>query len=58
MPGSSTAEGRVVTRELGNAILPGVTRATLIRALAEAQLTVDERAFRLDEAYAAREAFI
>ena len=53
-----TAEGRVVTRKLGNAILPGVTRASVIHALAEAQLTVDERAFRLDEAYAAREAFI
>jgi D-alanine transaminase len=48
----------VVTRALSNAILPGVTRATLIRALAEAQLTVDERPFRLEEAYAAREAFL
>ena len=49
MPGLLMKEGRVVTA--GNAILPGVTRATLIRALAEAQLTVDERAFRLEEAY-------
>lgn len=53
-----TAEGRVVTRKLGNAILPGVTRASVIHALAQAQLTVDERAFRLEEAFAAREAFI
>ncbi len=53
-----TAAGRVVTRALSNAILPGVTRATLIRALAEAQLTVDERPFRLEETYAAREAFL
>ena len=53
-----TPEGKVVTRELGNAILPGVTRAKIIHALAEAQLTVDERKFRLEEAYGAREAFI
>lgn len=53
-----TPEGKVVTRALGHAILPGVTRAAAIHALAEAQLTVDERAFRVDEAYGAREAFI
>jgi D-alanine transaminase len=53
-----TPEGRVVTRQLGNAILPGVTRANVIQALAQAQLTVDERAFRIEEAYGAREAFI
>jgi D-alanine transaminase len=53
-----TPEGKVVTRALGHAILPGVTRAGAIHALAEAQLTVDERAFRVDEAYGAREAFI
>jgi D-alanine transaminase len=53
-----TPEGRVVTRQLGNAILPGVTRANVIQALAQAQLTVDERTFRIEEAYGAREAFI
>src|SRR5262249_23646814 len=53
-----TKEGRVVTRQLGHAILPGVTRATLIHALAQAQLTVDERAFRVEEAHDAREAFL
>jgi D-alanine transaminase len=53
-----TGGDKIVTRQLGPAILPGVTRATLIHALAEAQLTVDERAFSLEEAYAAREAFV
>ncbi|MGQ0741269.1 MAG: D-amino-acid transaminase [Alphaproteobacteria bacterium] len=53
-----TGARKVVTRQLGPAILPGVTRATAIHALAEAQLTVDERPFRLEEAYAASEAFI
>lgn len=53
-----TSDGTVVTRELGPAILPGVTRASLIQVLAEAQLAVEERSFRLEEAYRAREAFI
>lgn len=53
-----TPEGKVVTRQLGNAILPGVTRANVIHALAQAQLTVDERAFRIEDALNAREAFI
>jgi D-alanine transaminase len=53
-----TAEGRVVTRDLSNAILPGVTRRVILKAAAEAQIPVEERKFTLDEAFAAREAFI
>ena len=53
-----TAEGGVVTRDLSNAILPGVTRRVILKAAAEAQIPVEERKFTLDEAYAAREAFI
>ena len=53
-----TAEGRVVTRDLSHAILPGVTRRVILKAAAEAQIPVEERKFTLDEAYAAREAFI
>lgn len=62
--GSSTSawivdgEGRLVTRSLSNAILPGVTRKVIMEALALAQLPVVERAFTLEEAKAAREAFI
>jgi len=53
-----TKEGRVVTRDLSNAILPGVTRRVILKAAAEAQIPVEERKFTLDEAFAAREAFI
>jgi D-alanine transaminase len=50
--------GAVITRQLGADILPGVTRATLMDALAEESMSLIERPFRLTEAYAAREAFI
>lgn len=53
-----TKEGRVVTRDLSNAILPGVTRRIILEAAAEGQITVEERKFTLDEALAAKEAFI
>ena len=62
--GSSTtawivdAEGRLVTRDLSNAVLPGVTRRVIMQAAAEAQMPVVERRFTLAEALAAREAFI
>jgi len=53
-----TAEGRVVTRDLSNAILPGVTRRIILKAAAEGQIPVEERAFTVDEALKAKEAFI
>lgn len=53
-----TQDGRVITRNLTNAILPGVTRAIILKAAAEGQILVEERKFMLDEAFAAREAFI
>ena len=62
--GSSTtawivdAEGRLVTRDLSNAVLPGVTRRVIMEAAAEAQMPVVERRFTLAEALAAKEAFI
>lgn len=62
--GSSTSawivdgQGRLITRNLSHAILPGVTRRVMIEALAEAQIPVEERKFTLAEARAAREAFI
>ena len=52
-----TAEGTLVTRDLHANILAGVTRATIMRGLERDGLTVEERAFTLDEARAAREAF-
>jgi D-alanine transaminase len=53
-----TAEGRVVTRSAANGILPGITRAVLIDALAAMQLSLDERAFTPQEASQAAEAFV
>ena len=49
---------RIVTRHLGNEILHGITRAAVLLFAREAQMEVEERAFTLDEAKAADEAFI
>ena len=51
-------KGRAVTRSLSPAILPGVTRAAIIAALGAQGIAIEERSFTLEEAKAAREAFI
>jgi D-alanine transaminase len=51
-------EGRLVTRQIDNAILRGVTRTTLLDLLKREGIEVVERAFTVDEAKAAREAFL
>ncbi|HXC54034.1 MAG TPA: D-amino-acid transaminase [Rhizomicrobium sp.] len=62
--GSSTtawivdADGKLRTRDLSNAILPGVTRRVILEAAAAAQLPVSEQRFAVADAVAAREAFI
>lgn len=48
----------IVTRPLSTDILPGVTRATLIDVISELGLTLKERAFTIEEAKAANEAFV
>jgi D-alanine transaminase len=53
-----SGEGTVITRQTGSDILPGVTRATLMDVLRGENVALEERPFRLDEAFAAREAFI
>jgi D-alanine transaminase len=53
-----TKDGALVTRQTDQAILSGVTRATVIAALAAEGLRVEERPFTLEETYAAREAFL
>ena len=53
-----TADDRVVTRPLSHSILPGVTRAALMRLAEEAPVVIEERLFTPDEAYAAKEAFL
>jgi D-alanine transaminase len=53
-----TKDGTLVTRQLGNEILHGITRKAVL-AVAQAEgLTVEERPFTIEEAYAAQEAFV
>ena len=61
--GSSTAfilthERKVVTRPLSTAVLPGITRLSVMRLAKENGLTIEERAFSVDEALGAAEAFL
>jgi len=53
-----TRDGRLVTRHTDHAILRGITRTVLLDMLADHGLSLEERPFTVDEAYAAREAFI
>ena len=53
-----TKEGRIVTRPLSNAILPGITRHSVMRLAAESGLKVEERLFTVEEAHDAAEAFL
>lgn len=50
--------GKIITRQLSNDILHGITRAAVLRFAAEAQMEVEERPFTLQEAKSADEAFI
>jgi D-alanine transaminase len=51
-------DGKLITRHLDHGILPGITRAVLIESLKSHGLELEERAFTVEEAYAAREAFV
>jgi D-alanine transaminase len=53
-----TREGMLITHPLGPDILPGVTRAVVIDVIRAQGLAFEERAFTVEEAYGAREAFI
>ena len=46
-----------MTRPL-SAVLPGITRRSVMRLAAEQGLAVDERLFTVEEAHAAEEAFL
>lgn len=50
--------GIIVTRQIDHSILRGITRTTLIEILQKEGLKLEERKFNLEEAFAAREAFI
>lgn len=53
-----TDDQKVVTRSATAAILNGITRQSLIKLINEAGYAFEERAFTVDEAKAAREAFL
>jgi D-alanine transaminase len=50
--------GKIITRDLSNDILHGITRAAVLRFAREAQMEVEERPFTIEEAQGADEAFI
>jgi D-alanine transaminase len=52
------AEGRLRTRDIQANILRGVTRLSVMGLIAESGLDLEERAFTVDEAKSAREAFV
>ena len=51
------AGGNLITRNLTEAILPGITRSGVLQLVKENGLTVEERAFTPEETLAAREVF-
>jgi D-alanine transaminase len=53
-----TEGGGIVTRPNSHAILPGITRQTVLRLARERSLTIEERLFTLDEVFAAHECFV
>ena len=53
-----TADGTIVTRNLSNSILHGITRSSVLKLAAEAQMKVEERPFTIEEAQTAKEAFM
>jgi D-alanine transaminase len=53
-----TKDDVLVTRENSRSILPGCTRKAVVKLAEERQLRVEERAFTIEEALKAKEAFI
>lgn len=53
-----TREGSVVTRPAEFGILRGITRTVVLEVIADHGLKLEERPFTMEEAHAAREAFI
>ncbi|MEL0105868.1 MAG: D-amino-acid transaminase [Rhodospirillaceae bacterium] len=51
-------EGELVTRQLSNAILSGITRLTVLKLAEEKGIKFVERAFSIEETQSAKEAFL
>lgn len=52
-----TTDGTLVTRDLSPALLPGITRATLLSLFGESEMKIEQRAFTLEELKGGAEAF-
>jgi D-alanine transaminase len=53
-----TQDDVIVTRQNGSEILPGCTRKAVVKLAEERQLRIEERPFSVEEALAAKEAFV
>lgn len=53
-----TKEGKIITRNLSTSLLHGITRAAVLKLAAEMDMEVEERAFTIEEAQQAAEAFV
>ncbi len=53
-----TKDGKLVTRSAESGILRGITRTVLLDVIKDQGLELDERPFTVEEAHAAREAFV
>ncbi|NDV28184.1 D-amino-acid transaminase [Desulfovibrio sp. JC010] len=53
-----TSEGKIITRNLTNSILPGITRKSVLRLADELDMEIEERPFTIEEAQNAVEAFM
>ncbi len=53
-----TRDGKLVTRPVGNEILSGITRGSVMKLVREEGIELVERPFTLEEAKQAREAFV
>lgn len=51
-------DGKIITRQLSNDILPGIRRRTLLEISAKLDIAIEERPFTVAEALGADEAFI
>jgi D-alanine transaminase len=53
-----TKESKIITRNLSNSILHGITRASVLRLASELNMEIEERPFTIAESQEAAEAFI
>ena len=56
-PASELTNQQILSQDEVDALLPGITRASVLKLAGEADLKVEERLFSVAEAYEAQEAF-